>query len=200
MLLTAQETCYHLHIKEQSMKKLLAAGMLMLLSACSSTPDFDYDKSVNFSEYKTFAWFPNASLTKGTANYQISELMERRVQQAVNDELAAKGMQLVDAAQADVLINYHASVETKVDVDTFSTGYSARWDYWGIGYNVQTTTREYEVGTLVLDVIDKESNQLVWRAAKEGRLKKNQSPTEREVVIRESVAEILSHYPPQAKQ
>ncbi|QFU05297.1 hypothetical protein FIU82_09790 [Pseudoalteromonas sp. THAF3] len=181
------------------MKNLLLAGLVLLLGACASHPDFDYDKSVDFSQYKTFAWIPNASLTKGTNNYQISELMERRVQQAVNDELRAKGMELVSLQQADVLINYHASVDTKVDVDTFSTGYGARWDYWGIGYNVQTTTREYEVGTLVIDVVDRSSNQLVWRAAKEGRLKKNQTPIERTEVVRESVADILSNFPPQAQ-
>ncbi|WP_105200583.1 MULTISPECIES: DUF4136 domain-containing protein [unclassified Pseudoalteromonas] len=182
------------------MKNLLAAGVLMLLSACASGPDFDYDKSVNFTQYKTFAWFPDASLTNASSNYQISELMERRVRQAVNDELSAKGMSMVTADQADVLINYHASVEKKVDVDTFTTGYSARWDYWGLGYNVQTTTREYEVGTLVIDVVDRASNQLVWRAAKEGRLKKNQTPSERTAVIRESVAEIFSNYPPGSNQ
>ena len=63
-------------------------------------------------------------------------------------------------AQADVLINYHASVDTKIDVDTFNVGYGARWNYWGMGYNTQTTTREYEVGTLILDVVDRASNQL----------------------------------------
>ncbi|MFY8272702.1 DUF4136 domain-containing protein [Pseudoalteromonas sp. SSDWG2] len=181
------------------MKQLLAASLLVLLSACASSPDYDYDKSVNFTEYKTFAWFPNATLAKGATNYQISELMERRVRQAISDELTAKGMTFTDAANADILVNYHASVESKVDVDTFSTGYSARWDYWGISHNVQTTTREYKVGTLVVDVIDKASNQLVWRAANEGRLKKNQTPEERTAAVQESVAEILSHYPPQAQ-
>jgi hypothetical protein len=67
-----------------------------------------------------------------------------------------------------------------------------------MGYNTQTTAREYEVGTLILDVVDRASNQLVWRGAKEGRLQKNQSPEKRTEVIKETVANILSNFPPQS--
>lgn len=185
------------------MKQLLVAGLVLLLSACASKPDFDYDKSVDFSQYKSFAWMPSASLTRntqGAADYQINGLMERRVQQAVAAELAAKGMQQVEPAQADILINYHASVETKVDVDTIDVGYGARWNYWGVGYSTQTTTHEYDVGTLVVDVIDRQKNELVWRAAKEGRLSKNQSPEERTQAIRESVSDMFTNFPPQAQE
>ncbi|WP_404339565.1 DUF4136 domain-containing protein [Pseudoalteromonas mariniglutinosa] len=182
------------------MKNLLIATAVLLLSACAKTPDWDYDKSTNFSNYKTFAWMPSASLTKNVNNYQISPLMEKRVREAVNNELQRQNMQLVDVAQADVLINYHASVDTKIDVDTVNIGYGARWNYWGMGYNTQTTTREYEVGTLILDVVDRASNQLVWRGAKEGRLKKNQTPEQRTQIVNETVAKILSNFPPQPQQ
>ena len=182
------------------MKNLLIATAVLFLAACAKTPDWDYDKSADFSNYKTFSWVPNASLTKNVANYQISPLMEKRVREAVNAELEKSGMKLVDVAQADVLINYHASVDTKIDVDTFNVGYGARWNYWGMGYNTQTTTREYEVGTLILDVVDRASNQLVWRGAKEGRLKKNQKPEKRTQVINDTVINILSNFPPQATE
>lgn len=182
------------------MKNLLIATAVLLLAACAKTPDWDYDKSANFSNYKTFAWMPSASLTKNVNNYQISGLMEKRVREAVNNELQKQNMQLVDVAQADVLINYHASVDTKIDVDTVNIGYGARWNYWNMGYNTQTTTREYEVGTLIIDVIDSASKQLIWRGAKEGRLKKNQTPEQRTQVVNETVANILSNFPPKAQQ
>jgi len=179
------------------MKNILIVAALALLTACTQTPDWDYDKSANFSNFKTFAWVENASLTKDTTNYQINGLMEKRVRTAVNKELSQTlGMSLVDAAQADVLVNYHASVDKELEVDTFNVGYGARWGYWGTGFQRDTTAREYEVGTLVIDIIDRESNQLVWRGAKEGRLKKNQSPEQREASIKETVANILSNFPP----
>lgn len=61
------------------MKHIFIVAALALLTACTQTPDWDYDKSANFSNYKTFAWVENASLTKDTNNYQISGLMEKRV-------------------------------------------------------------------------------------------------------------------------
>ena len=186
--------------RSKQYENLLIATAVLLLAACAKTPDWDYDKSADFSNYQTFSWVPNASLTKNVANYQISPLMEKRVREAVNAELEKNGMKLVDMAQADVLINYHASVDKKIDVDTFNIGYGARWNYWGMGYNTQTTTREYEVGTLILDVVDRASNQLVWRGAKEGRLQKNQTPEKRTEIIKETVANILSNFPPKLQQ
>ena len=56
------------------------------------------------------------------------------------------------------------------------------------------------MGTLIIDIVDRESNQLVWRGAKEGRLKKNQSPEQREASINKTVSEILSNFPPQKQQ
>ena len=66
-----------------------------------------------------------------------------------------------------------------------------------MGYNTQTTTHEYDVGTLVIDVVDRASNQLVWRGAREGRLQKKQTPEERNKAVQEAVATILSGFPPE---
>ncbi|ATD03410.1 hypothetical protein PTE01_04240 [Pseudoalteromonas tetraodonis GFC] len=183
------------------MKHIFIVAALALLTACTQTPDWDYDKSANFSNYKTFAWVENASLTKDTNNYQISGLMEKRVRNAVNNQLSQQlGMQLVDVAQADVLVNYHASVDKELEVDSFNVGYGARWGYWDTGFNHDVSAREYEVGTLVIDIINRESNQLIWRGAKDGRLKKKQTPSQREAAIKETVANILSNFPPKVQQ
>jgi hypothetical protein len=179
------------------MKNILIVALLMLLTACKTTSDWDYDKSVDFTNYKTFAWAPNASLAKGSTHYQINELMEKRVRNAINEQLSQQhSMTMVDAAQADILVNYHASVDKELDIDTINTGYNARWNYWGFGYQRETSAREYEVGTLVIDVIDRASNQLIWRGAKEGRLKKKQKPEQRQASINKTVNNILSNFPP----
>jgi hypothetical protein len=185
------------------MKNILVAFGVILLAACAKTPDWDYDRTANFSSYKTFAFVDNANLSSNTSNYQISPLMEKRVREAVSRELVAKGFNLVDSEQADILVNYMASVEKKIDVDTvsYNTGmgypYSARWGYWGVGYETRTSTREYEVGTLILDIIDRNEKTLVWRGAKGGKLKKGQSPEERTEAANKLISEILSNFPPE---
>ncbi|KZN57151.1 hypothetical protein N474_09095 [Pseudoalteromonas luteoviolacea CPMOR-2] len=177
-------------------RNLLVALSLFVLTACTNTPDWDYDKSVEFANYKTFAWSPETDFDKGAENYQISELMEKRVRNAIQNEMGLHGFKLVDAQKADVMVNFHASVDTKLDVDTFNTSYTARWNYWGVGWHTQTQAREYEVGTLVIDIVDRASNQLVWRGAKEGRLRKNQSPEQRTVSVNNTVKDILANFPP----
>ncbi|KZN52236.1 DUF4136 domain-containing protein [Pseudoalteromonas luteoviolacea] len=181
-------------------RNLLVALSLIVLSACSNTPDWDYDKSVEFANYKTFSWSPDtANFDKGADNYQISELMEKRVRNAIITEMTQHGITLVEGTKADVMVNFHAAVDTKLDVDTFNTSYSARWNYWGVGWHTQTQAREYEVGTLVIDIIDSASNQLVWRGAKEGRLRKKQSPEKRTESVNNTVKDILANFPPKVE-
>ncbi|MFM9785680.1 DUF4136 domain-containing protein [Streptomyces scabiei] len=48
-----------------------------------------------------------------------------------------------------------------------------------------------------MDVVDRASNQLVWRGAREGRLQKKQTPEQRNKAVQEAVATILSGFPPE---
>ncbi|MCF2826664.1 DUF4136 domain-containing protein [Pseudoalteromonas sp. L23] len=180
-------------------KNIVIATLVLMLAACAKTPDWDYDKSVQFANYKTYAWSPEADLKNNGREYQVNDLMEKRIRSAIQNEMSKQGFTLTDPQSADLLVNYHASVDTKIESDSLHTTYGARWNYWGIGWQTQTTTREYEVGTLVLDMIDKASNQLVWRGAKEGRLRSNQSPDQRTESINKTISELLANFPPKAQ-
>ena len=48
----------------------------------------------------------------------------------------------------------------------------------------------------MVDIVDAKSNQLIWRGAKEGRLRKNKSPEQRTEAINKTIAEILQNFPP----
>ncbi|CAH9062245.1 hypothetical protein PSECIP111951_02653 [Pseudoalteromonas holothuriae] len=180
-------------------KKLLISSAILLLSACSSSPDWDYDQSIEFANYKTFAWAPNAALKASKTDYQINDLMEKRVRTAIKQSLSTQGMRMVEADTADVLVNYHASVESKIESSTLNTHYGVRWNYWGWGMQSQTTAKEYDVGTLVIDVIDNASQQLIWRGAKEGRLRSKQTPEQRTASINKTVGDILQNFPPKVQ-
>lgn len=179
------------------LKSIILAASVLILSACTNTPDWDYDKSVEFANYKTFAWSADADLKNNDGNaYQINDLMEKRVRNAIIEAMLKHNIKLVETKNADILVNYHASVDSKIETDSFNTSYTARWNYWGFGYQTQTHTREYDVGTLVIDVIDKTSNQLIWRGAKEGRLRNKQTPEQRTTSANKTVSAILANFPP----
>ena len=91
------------------MKNIFVALAVLALSACSSMKSgWDYDPSANFTQYKTYAWVAQKA---DSAGYHLDGLMDQRVREAMNSQLASKGMTLVDAKDADVLVNYLTKVD-----------------------------------------------------------------------------------------
>ncbi|CCQ12245.1 hypothetical protein PALB_31460 [Pseudoalteromonas luteoviolacea B = ATCC 29581] len=178
------------------MKHLFAFFMFAFLVGCAQTPDWDYDKTIQFNNYKTFSFAPNSELDASNEAYQVNGLMEKRLRGAIETNLVKQGFNLAGTDSADVLVKYHVNVDKKIAQETLNTMYHAHWNYWGWGVQSQTTTHEYEVGTVIIDVIDNKAQQLVWRGVKEGRLKKNQTPEQREKTVNETVQAILLNFPP----
>jgi Domain of unknown function (DUF4136) len=123
----------------------------------------DFDKGANFSTIKTFA-------TKiGTSwNNQISE---KRVTDEITQTLVEKGWTVAPADKADALVVIHGATEKQRTLNTFYSGMGGYggygWRGWGgagMGTGTATTTEsEYLVGTLVVDIFDAKSKQLLFR-------------------------------------
>lgn len=199
------------------MKRLMQgvwlAALLMGLAACSRIPvSTDYREGWAPAAGASFAWLPPKEGAPSNPLYD-NDLVRARVQGAVNDALQARGLQqAANQAEADLLVAYHVVEEEKIDVDTFHSwyGYYPCWGCYsgfgpayahryGFGYGYPGTdvwVREYTQGTLVIDLVDAESRQLVWRGVAKRRLPHLETPTEREAYIRETVAAILRDFPP----
>lgn len=179
---------------------LVIAALAFALPGCSSFQvHSDYNPEVDFGQYGTYAWLPRP--TDGDRSPQNDGLLYQRIERAVNANLAAKGMRLVDdQADASLLVTEHIDVEQKLRVNTTNYGYGyGRWGYYGGGYQ-QTNVDQYEEGTLMLDFIDAKSKELVWRGTAQSRLQKLKTPEERNKRVREAVDAILERYPPIKKQ
>lgn len=170
---------------------ILAAAAALILQACSSTNvTTDYDRQADFTKYKSFGWMPVPDRT--TMNPLLrNSLTRKHVENAVSQTLAAKGME-ANATSPDVLVAYHLGVKEKIDVTSWGYGYG-RWGAWG-GSNVDV--RQYKEGTMVIDLIDASTKELVWRGVGRGAVGSGDPETK----IREAVDEILSHYPPGTHQ
>jgi Domain of unknown function (DUF4136) len=178
----------------------LALASAAVSFACSGIRvTTDYDPSADFSDVRSYAWFDQSSGVQGD-RADVTSLLDRRVRSAVDAELQRKGLARVDKSAAKVLVTYHLGVETKLDVDTVNTGYGyGRYGRYG-GISTSTTVREYQEGTLLIDVVDPSSKQLVWRGSGQARIRQSSSPEEREKRIGEAVKEILADFPPGAKK
>lgn len=174
--------------------KLIPILLLFILNSCSSVNVYsDYDKSIDFSQYKTYAFHK-----PGIDKVQISEFDKKRILQALETELDKKGMTKSDTP--DLLINFSTKEREQVDATTYYGG----WGYgWGYGWNpymwggqqmhVSTSTE----GTLLIDLIDANKKELIWQGEGVGYLTQDRS--RKEEVINEFVSRILMQYPPAKK-
>jgi hypothetical protein len=175
------------------MKKLLLIALVFALAACSTVKvSFDYDQTVDFSKYKTYA-FTADSLTKS-----IGELNRGRVLQAFESEAALKG--LTKSATPDLLVNIHIK-GNEVVTATANTMGAGPWGYrYGGGFaSTQITYDSYTEGTMFISFLDSKSGNLVWQGIGTKALVEKASAEEREKNINYAVHQIMMNYPPKAK-
>ncbi|GAA3919674.1 DUF4136 domain-containing protein [Hymenobacter algoricola] len=158
----------------------------------------DFDHSVNFRAYKTWAWYPQQQTdTEGGPARGYESFLDKRMRAAVEAEMTRKGLTQVDK-NPDVFVAYSAKVEDKQRVNG---GYSPfGYPYYGYGYGYNrglNQVSEYKEGTVIIDFVDAKRKELAWRGMGEAQVN-NQTISEPEVY--RIVGSVLGSYPPGAKQ
>lgn len=150
---------------------------------------YDFDRATNFQGFKTYAW------TSGT---ELEDpLNHARVVNAIESQMAAKGFTKVDrAGHPDVLVSYHASFDRNLEINGFSSGWGA--PRFGGSRNGRATVDEIVVGTIVVDMRNAQTNQLVWRGTASREVDVKANPEKREKNIRKAAERLFKHYPPKA--
>lgn len=161
------------------MKSFKLFGLLsmavLLMASCGSVAHIEKDDTVNFSNFKTFAWV-NSSETESDSAQKVISLTEQNVRKAVNSELVKEGWREVKN-RPDVLLSYDVLVEKAVKQESdpvYSRPYT-RYVYnpytrryvpiyypsQFLGYN----NDQYEVrqGTITISMVDAKSNKTVWQ-------------------------------------
>ncbi len=183
-------------------------GLVLVVAAvgCATSMEIDatHDPAADFSGFKTYAWLPGPQ--GRTENPRIDdEQLDRFIRRAVDDELAAKGYAKRSSGTIDFLVGYHAAVQSKVDVNTINDYYGYgpagvglyhRGPGWGMSTS-RTYVREYDEGTLILDVANARNSELAWRASAQAEVNIAAGPEQREERIREAVQRMLERFPPQ---
>jgi hypothetical protein len=174
--------------------KLLFLLCLVILTSCSSVKVVtDYDTKVDFTSYKTFAFYK-----KGIDKASVSDLDKKRIMRAVEAELLAKGFS--KSVNPDILVSIFTKSREQVNVSDNNIGIG-----WGWGYNpwfygrTNININQYTEGTLFIDFIDKNTNELIWQGIGSGAMKMS-NIEKKEERINEFVYEIISTYPPGLKK
>lgn len=169
--------------------KLLLVFSVFLLASCSAVKVVtDYDTAVDFSNYKTYAFYK-----PGIDKAAISDLDKKRILRAIETELEGKGF--LKSNNPDMLVSIFTKSREKVNVNQ-NNNFGWGWNPWmWNGMNNNVNISEYTEGTLFIDFIDGEKKELVWQGVGTGALKM-QNREKKEKRIKEFVKEIISRFPP----
>lgn len=173
--------------------KILPFLLLLVLASCSGIRVYsDYDKQVDFSPYKSYAFHKT-----GIDKAEISDLDKKRILRALDETMTVKGF--VKSDNPDLLISFFTKEREAVNVNQFNAGWGWGWG-WGWDpflWGGNTMVTRHTEGTLYIDIIDAKKKELIWQGEGEGVLTKDRD--KKEALIKEFVAKILEQYPPQKK-
>lgn len=175
----------------------LAVALTASLAGCTSFPvETDYDPEIDFGSLGSYGWLEAKREKTGDPRID-NDLLDARVRRAVDAALAAKGYRKTEGEPADFEVTYHVGVERQVDVQTYVDSYPRGYRWYSGPTQAYTTVREYDVGSLVLDIVSPSEKQLIWRGATQARINDAGTPEQREKRARAAVDAILAKFPPQ---
>ena len=162
--------------------------LVMLGTAFAQHVQTDFDHQANFSQYKTYSW---------QEIKPANSLWDARIKNAVDAQLAAKGWTQVDSG-GDVAVVAVKTSKTQRTLQTFYDGFGGGWGwrrFGGGGFGDATTTeQDYKVGTLVIDLYDAKTKQLIWRGSAQDTL--SDKATKNEKNLDKGVAKMFKKFPP----
>lgn len=166
--------------KECFMKAMrLALGSLVAavtLAGCVSVAHVERDDETDFSKYHSYAWVETSAKKSDSAAAPVSDLMDKKVREAVDAEMQKKGWTL-SKHKPDVLLSYDMLVERTSRTSTnpmytqpytryFFNPYTRRWNalYYPsqfLGYD--NDLEQVKEGTLTLSMMDARTDKTVWQ-------------------------------------
>jgi hypothetical protein len=183
----------------RSLVPMAIAGMMLTLAGCASGPKVraNFDKSADFSQYKTFGF----ASPLGTDRAGYKTIVSQHLTAAVRSELEARGLKLAEVAP-QLLVNFNAKLSEKLRTDTvpapatsmgyygYRGGYYSAWPM----YDTDTMVTSYTEGTLNIDVVDVSKKQMIWEGVAVGSVSEKNAD-DLQPAIQRVVGKIFEKYP-----
>ncbi len=180
---------------------MILAGLL--LGSCASLKvTSDKDTTVDFNKFKSFEYYG----WEDESDQLLNRFDKERIENAFAEEFNKRGLQYAESG-GDLVVTLYVVTEQKNKTTAHTNhmggyggfGYGDYYDYgpgwgWSGGYSTTTYSQyDYEVGTLICSVYDKEAKQLIWESTGVGTVDYNPQTGDKKVP--KYVAQIMSKYP-----
>ena len=167
----------------------LGMGLVVTLLAGSAALAQDVTTNsmpgTDFTKYHTYKW-----VTIQGATYP-NQIVDAQIKNSIDSQLAAKGLTKTDGDKADLYIGYQASVDKEKQWNAYGTG-GLRWG----GGMANASSSTISVGTLVLDMYDPATKQLVWTGRATKTIDPNANQEKRQKNLDKAIQKLLKNYPP----
>lgn len=192
-------------------RAIFLAMFAALVSACASgppKPTVDYKPDYDFGRVFNIAFYHDSGQVVGDNPLRISDIQRERINNALVYALEADGHRFVDdPAQADLLLSWHLVTEEKTDIRTYETptmGYGASYGPYNrySGYRcwncsptrTEVSVHNYTQGTFIVDMVEPNLKQSVWRGVTQSRLKRE--PSREQADYNAAARVIFESFPP----
>ena len=186
---------------------LIFSALLLVAASNAVCQDvkYNFDKNTDFSAFKTYKWVSLKDAAK------VNDLLDKQIKDAVDAQLATKGLSKVDGDDANLYIDYQAAVTTEKQFTSFSNnmgawgpgpGWGPRGGWYGPagmqgGITTGNTSTIY-IGQLALDMNDTANHDLVWRGVVSKTIDQTAKPDKQQKNLTNAVAKLLKNFPPKA--
>jgi hypothetical protein len=168
--------------------------VVLLVGSIARAQDvrYNFDPGTDFTKYKTYAWVDVQGGDKA------DELTDKQIRNAINSEIVAKGLTMVEGANADLSIAYHLAISQEKEIRLTGTGYGRPVGWGGMG-TVYGDSVTIPIGAITLDMYDTGRKELVWRGVATKQIDVKASPEKRDKNLRKGAQKLLKNYPPKKK-
>src|SRR5215467_8329704 len=175
-----------------ALQAALAICLVLLLCTPSPAQDVKYNfmPGTDFSKFKTYKWVPIQS------NVHPDQIVDQQIKQAVDSDLATKGLTKTASEDADLYVGYQCALNKERQWDAYNMG--GPWRFGG--GMTEATSSTINVGTLALDFYNPVAKQLVWRGTATRTLEPSKDPQKNQERLNKAVAKLLKNFPPKPKK
>src|ERR1700719_3362966 len=176
---------------------LICFGLMLGMLASAQDVRTNYMPGTDFSKYQTYAWVDEV---KGVPRVggQPDQILDTQVKQAVDSQMAAKGLtKVVEGDNPDLLLGYQLAVDREKQINGLANRGLGGWGPWGGGPDsFSAATSTINIGTFILGMYDPAAKKLVWIGAAQHAIEPSKKQEKNQERLNKGAQKLLKNFPP----
>lgn len=183
---------------------ILCLGFSLFLSGCSSVSSLiggrhKHDYAQNFERMQRYNFHPASPQLMSDANYTF--ITNSGAMLTIENAMAQKKLLKERNMVPDIWVNYYFTGEQNMTVGQLNTLFDYNlglaWDdKYGTGQGFANTGYNFSKQTLIVDVVSRDNNRLIWRGSAPTRITTDDSEQSKRKALYEAVKVIMDPFPP----